>query len=26
MRFQADRKLSSDGIVGAKTWDALEGK
>jgi putative chitinase len=26
MRFQADRKLSADGIVAAKTWDALEGK
>lgn len=26
MRFQADRELSADGIVGAKTWDALEGK
>jgi len=26
MRFQADKKLTVDGIVGAKTWDALEGK
>ncbi|MGD0531218.1 MAG: peptidoglycan-binding domain-containing protein [Methyloceanibacter sp.] len=24
MRFQADRKLSAEGMVGAKTWDALE--
>jgi len=24
MRFQADKKLEVDGIVGKNTWDALE--
>jgi putative chitinase len=24
MRFQSDKKLTVDGIVGKKTWDAIE--
>jgi len=24
MRFQGDKKLTADGIVGKETWDAIE--